>query len=188
MKRWRWGGSVACVAIGLLSLVNLGAAPAGDSLVISGDGVAQPHQWTVADLKSQFASQLSNITYQSHGGAHTSACVPLLAVLKAAGVSTELKMDPTADPRTKHLPLRMAIAAEARDGYVVVFSLAELLPEIGNRPVWIALDQDGQALAPKDGPVKLVVPEDTKPARWIHAVDRLEVITLPTAPAATQPS
>lgn len=188
MKLWRSGGAVVGVAIGLLSLANLGAAPGGDSLQVSGDAIAQPHQWTVADLKQQFASQLSNITYQSHSGAHTSACVPLLAVLKAAGVGTELKMDPKADPHTKHAPLRVAIVAEASDGYAVVFSLAELLPEIGNRPVWVALDQDGQPLADHDGPVKLVVPDDTKPARWIHAVDRLELITLPVSSPATQPS
>jgi hypothetical protein len=99
----------------------------------------------------------------------------LLDLLHAAGISTEIKMDPKADPRTRHRELRMTVTARASDGYAVVFSLAELLPDIGHRAVWLALDEDGAVLPDRDAPIKLIVPDDAKPARWVHGVEKLSV-------------
>jgi hypothetical protein len=65
-----------------------------------------------------------------------------------------------------------------------LFSLAELLPAIGNRSAWLALDIDGEELRARDGPVKLIVPQDSKPGRWVHEI---ATITILDAPAATQP-
>jgi DMSO/TMAO reductase YedYZ molybdopterin-dependent catalytic subunit len=51
-----------------------------------------------------------------------------------------------------------------------------LLPEIGHRAVWLALDVDGKPLADESGPVELIVPDDTKPGPWVHGVRAITVI------------
>ena len=63
----------------------------------------------------------------------------------------------------------------APDHYQVVFSLAELDPMLGNEQVILADTQDGHSIA-KDGPYRIVVPGDKRPARWIRNVTTIEVI------------
>ena len=63
----------------------------------------------------------------------------------------------------------------APDHYQVVFSLAELDPMLGNEQVILADTQDGRPIA-KDGPYRIVVPGDKRPARWIRNVTTIEVI------------
>jgi DMSO/TMAO reductase YedYZ molybdopterin-dependent catalytic subunit len=95
-------------------------------------------------------------------------------------------MDPKADPRMKNSELRLVVGVECRDGYLITFSLGELLADIGNRHVWLALDMDGQPLPQRDGPIRLIVPEDVKPGRWAHAVQAIFVVNI-TAPT-TRPA
>ena len=115
--------------------------------------------------------------------------MPLLAVLRVAGVPTAVTMDPKADPKTKNRLLRLCVVAASDDGYAVTFSLAELIADAGDRPVWVAVDADGQPLAGRDAPVKLIVPDDNKPGRWVHGVTTITVVdpTATTKPT-TQPA
>jgi hypothetical protein len=148
----------------------------GSTLTVDGNATTQPTQWTADQLKKQPGFPTTQLSYQGHDGTpHHSTCIAMIDLLKAAGISTALKMDPKADPHTKHAPLRMIVTAKAGDGYAVVFSLAELSPELGNRAVWLALDVDDQPLSDRDAPVKLIVPDDGKPARWVHGMQRLSV-------------
>ncbi|MBE1160314.1 molybdopterin-dependent oxidoreductase [Dyella acidiphila] len=66
------------------------------------------------------------------------------------------------------------VRVSAADHYQVVFSLGELDPLLGNEQVLLADTQDGQPLS-KNGPFRLVVPGDKRPARWIHSVTTIEV-------------
>jgi hypothetical protein len=106
--------------------------------------------------------------------------------LKAAGAPVELKMDSKSDPGLKSYSLRFVAVARGRDGYVVAFSLAELLPEIGNRHVWLALDEDGQPMSEQDGPMRLLSPDDQKPARGVHQLAEIAIVD--TAAATTRPT
>jgi DMSO/TMAO reductase YedYZ molybdopterin-dependent catalytic subunit len=65
------------------------------------------------------------------------------------------------------------VLAEAPDGYGVVFSLTELDPQFGNTEVLIATKIDGQPLPQHEGPLRLVVPGDKRPARWIRMLTSL---------------
>ncbi|MGD0139842.1 MAG: molybdopterin-dependent oxidoreductase [Tepidisphaeraceae bacterium] len=165
--------------VGLLTLIALSrslyAGPVLDAVHVDG-AVDKPGDWTTTRVKSELAADLTSISYVSHGQKHVSDAVPLLSLLKAAGVQTQVQMDPNADPKTKNYGLRLVVDVEGRDGYIVVFSLAELLADIGNRHVWLALDMDGQPLTQRDGPMKLIVPEDAKPVRWVHAVQTISVV------------
>src|ERR1700722_10756507 len=158
----------------LLSAIS--AAFSADSVpAVHVDGaVTQPSDWTVARLHDELSAQIKPIKYTSGGKPHTSNCVPLTALLKAAGVSIDLKMG--GDPKTKNAQLREVVIITGRDGYAVDFSLAELLPDIGNRAVWLALDMDGQPLPAADGPVKVIVPDDAKPGRWVRELASISVI------------
>lgn len=70
------------------------------------------------------------------------------------------------------------ILAEASDGYRVVFALAELDSDFQDSNVIVADMQDGAALGPNQGPLKLVAPHDKRPARWIRMLNSLTVVTL----------
>lgn len=141
-------------------------------------------EWTVDRIKKDLAAEVKDVPYQSHGKAYVGRGVPLLSLLKASGCAVEIKMDPKADPKVKLPALRLVVAIEARDGYAVAFSLAELLPEIGNRPAWVLFEIDGKPLTDRDAPLKLVVPSDDMPARGIRAIESIRVATVPT----TQPA
>jgi Oxidoreductase molybdopterin binding domain len=68
------------------------------------------------------------------------------------------------------------VVAEAADGYRVVFSLAELDPDFGNAQVIVAESVDGEPLGAKEGPLRLVVPADKRPARWVRMVTSISVM------------
>jgi DMSO/TMAO reductase YedYZ molybdopterin-dependent catalytic subunit len=65
------------------------------------------------------------------------------------------------------------VRVTASDHYQVVFSLGELDPMLGNEQVILVDTQDGQPLT-KNGPFRLVVPGDKRPARWIHSITTIE--------------
>jgi hypothetical protein len=71
------------------------------------------------------------------------------------------------------------VRVSASDNYQVVFSLGELDPMLGNEQVVLATTQDGHPLI-KDGPFRLIVPGDKRPARWIRNVTTIEVTSAAT--------
>jgi len=171
-----------CIVISLAILATArGAEPPSEVPFKVSGAVTQPSEWTVTRVKAEFASQIKPVDYSSHGQKHTAQCIPLLTLLTHSGVATESKKDPAADPRTKNLPLRLAVVVRAGDGYAATLSLAELLPDVGNKEAWLALDMDGKPLSERDGPVKLIVPSDGKPGRWVHGVTEIVVLDAATA-------
>jgi hypothetical protein len=159
----------------ILSLFAASAFADPAAIHISG-AVAQPSDWMANQLKTQFASQIKSIEYQSHGQKHTSNAVPLLALLKSAGVAVDLKEDPKADPKTKNAALRLIVIVRGTDGYTVALSLADILPDIGNGQAWLALDADGAPLRANETPAKLVLPSDVKPGRWVRGIASISVV------------
>jgi len=72
--------------------------------------------------------------------------------------------------------LRLVVLAEARDGYAVVYSLAELSPGLGGRRGIVAVEQDGKLLSDEDGPFRVVLEGEGRPARWIRQLERLRIL------------
>ena len=103
----------------------------------------------------------------AHGETHEYAGVSLLAALKAAGLKTAENLRGPA--------LRLVVVATAADGYVVTFSLAELDPTIGAKQVLLVHSVDGSPLPESTGPWRLVVPGDSRPARWVRALQRISI-------------
>jgi hypothetical protein len=97
--------------------------------------------------------------------------VPLLDILQSAGVPTGESL------RGKALTTCVIITAS--DGYKVTFSLAELDAGIGARQVIVADSEDGKPLTSTAGPLRFIVPEDKRPARWVRMVKTVRVIANP---------
>ena len=62
------------------------------------------------------------------------------------------------------------LRVKAADGYEVVFALPELDPEFTDRLVLLCYLKDGAALPADEGPLRLVIPEEKRPARWMRQV------------------
>jgi hypothetical protein len=92
-------------------------------------------------------------------------------LLKAAGVTfgKDLK-----GPR-----LAAYVLAEAKDGYRVIYSIGEIDPDTGNMQILVADKKDGGALPAAEGPVRFVLPQDKRAARWIRQVTGISVHQLP---------
>jgi hypothetical protein len=76
-------------------------------------------------------------------------------------------------PRGKDLrgaALAVSVLAAAADGYRVVFALSELDPSVTDKVVLLADRRDGAPLGPAEGPWRVVVPSEKRPARWIRQV------------------
>ncbi len=96
--------------------------------------------------------------------------VTLLEVLKKAGA-----------PFGKQLRgkvLSTYVLAKALDGYQVVFTLGELDPDFGNETILLADKRDGKPLPDKQGPFRLVCPNDHEGARSIRMLQTLEIVRL----------
>jgi Oxidoreductase molybdopterin binding domain len=70
------------------------------------------------------------------------------------------------------------VRASAKDGYQVVFSLAELDPAFTPNDIIVADTIDGKPLFDYQGPLRIVAPHDKRGARSIRMLQRLEVVRL----------
>lgn len=94
--------------------------------------------------------------------------VPLIDVLKLAGV-------PSGDG-LRGPSMATCVLAEAKDEYKVVFALPELDPGFSDHEVLLVDRANGEPLSPTQGPLRIVVPHEKRPARWIRNVQRIQVV------------
>ncbi|VXB00403.1 conserved exported hypothetical protein [Luteimonas sp. 9C] len=106
-----------------------------------------------------------------HGRTLRCEGVALAALLQATGAMPDT-------PLRGALLDRYALVT-ARDGYRTLFSLGELDATLGNRGVYLVDRCDGAPLDADSGPLRLLVPDDTRPARGVRQVERITVIAAP---------
>ncbi|MGH9384518.1 MAG: molybdopterin-dependent oxidoreductase [Vicinamibacterales bacterium] len=68
------------------------------------------------------------------------------------------------------------VKVSARDGYAVVFSIAELDSGFTDEIVLLADIRDNQRLVSEAGPLQVVVPHEKRAGRWIRQVSKIEVL------------
>jgi hypothetical protein len=68
------------------------------------------------------------------------------------------------------------VVAKASDGYQVIFTLAELDADLANERILVADKRGGQALSEHDGPLRLVVAGDKRPARAVRMLQEIQVV------------
>jgi hypothetical protein len=93
----------------------------------------------------------------------------LIEVLKAGG----LRLD--ADKAGLRGMLTTTVLVDAADGYRAVFALAELDSELTDRVILLADTKNGQALSSREGPFRIIVPGEKRPARWVRQVTAVTV-------------
>lgn len=74
--------------------------------------------------------------------------------------------------------MALALRVIARDGYVAVFALAELDPGFRERPILLADRRDGKPLGADEGPLRLVVADEARGARWVRQLEHIELIDM----------
>ncbi|WPU98266.1 molybdopterin-dependent oxidoreductase [Mucilaginibacter sp. cycad4] len=102
------------------------------------------------------------------GKDHTYLGVTVSEILAKAGV--------TLGPELRGENLAKYLLVEASDGYQVLFALAELDKGFTDRAIILADKIDGQPLAPADGPFRIIVQDEKKPARCIKQVTAMKVM------------
>jgi hypothetical protein len=71
--------------------------------------------------------------------------------------------------------LARVVIASARDGYRVVYAIAELDAGFTDQVILLADRRDGKPLLPDTGPLQIIVPNDKRAARWIRQVNKIEL-------------
>jgi hypothetical protein len=85
------------------------------------------------------------------------------------------KVDAPAGQKLHGQALLTYVKAGARDNYQVLFSLAEIDQTTHKNQIMVADQMDGKAIDTKEGPLKLIVPEDTHPSRSIRMLTSISV-------------
>ena len=150
------------------SAAHASAQPALDSvrLVVSGD-VETPLSLSMEDL-AKFPRKILKVTNEHDGKEETYQGVSLEEILKRAGVPQGQQLRGAA--------LTTYVRAGASDGYSVVFSLPELDASIQDSDILVADTLNGEPIPDKLGPLRLIVPHDKRPARWVRMLRSLTVV------------
>ena len=94
--------------------------------------------------------------------------VTLKGVLEKAGVTFGETM------RGKRLANCLLLGAA--DGYRVVIALPELDPAFTDKQTVLAFSRDGKPLDEKEGPYRIVIPDEKRMARWVRQVTVLKIV------------
>ncbi|WP_448698888.1 molybdopterin-dependent oxidoreductase [Mucilaginibacter sp. AW1-3] len=128
--------------------------------------VTAPLNLTLTDLH-QF-TQVTVTRKDKDGKDHIYTGAVLSDILTKAGVTMGQQL--RGENLTKYL------LVEASDGYQVVFALAELDKSFTDRAIILADTIDGKPLAAGDGPFRIIVQDDKKPARCMKQVTSMKVV------------
>jgi hypothetical protein len=161
----RWASAIAAAALAMsgaaaaqtLTVTGLG----GQKLALgAADIAALPHQPVALHLEN--------------GKSEACDAVPLALILAKVGAP---------QGRALHGP-EMADVVEigAADGYHVALALAETDPMVRPDPAVLADRCDGAPMAAPEGPFRVIVPGDLRPARSARQVTSLTLLRLPPAP------
>jgi hypothetical protein len=157
---YRW-----CLPFLLLLLSALAQPQQLPTLRISGTAI-QSTELSAKDM-AQMPRLSLDIQEPHHGEMQHYEGVRLSDLLAKAGV-------PLGD-KLRGRAMATYVLARASDGYAVVYSLAELDPAMTDNRIMVADRMNGKSLDSKEGPFKVVVPGDKRPARWIRMLTVLQV-------------
>ena len=140
---------------------------AGPSSVRVTGEVLQPLTLTAADIAAMPRTTVS--AKDKQGASHTYTGVALSDIFNKAGVTTGAQL------RGKNMTKYVLVSCA--DGYKVVFSLAELDSAFTDRVVILADQMEGKPLPPNNGPFRIIVPGDKKPARDCFQVASIAILS-----------
>ncbi|MGA8310117.1 MAG: hypothetical protein WB755_08820 [Terriglobales bacterium] len=68
---------------------------------------------------------------------------------------------------------------QAADGYRVVIALPELDPAFTDKKVLLVFLRNDKPLDEKEGPYRVVIPDEKRMARWVRQVTKLTIVEVP---------
>ncbi len=137
-------------------------------LAVAG-AVEHPLDLSISDLEKM---PRTHVDVKDHdGNPVTYEGVALAELLKAAGTPMGEKL--------RGAGMASYVLAHAKDGYRVVFALPELDAGFTDAKIIVAYAMNGKPLPDGQGPLKTVVPQDKRPARWVRMLDRIEFVKIP---------
>jgi hypothetical protein len=68
------------------------------------------------------------------------------------------------------------LLVEAADGYRAVIALPELDPAFTDKQIVLAFLKDSKPLDDKEGPYRIVIPDEKRMARWVQQVTTLKIV------------
>jgi DMSO/TMAO reductase YedYZ molybdopterin-dependent catalytic subunit len=165
----------AILLLGLITAFQpLGqVASAADAPLTLIDEAGQSHALTAADITKLPRHTLKA---KSHDVENEFSGVSLVDVLQSVGVEFGDKLK---GPRAGTV-----LVVEAADGYRTAFALLELDPATTDKLVLLTNQKNGQPLDDKEGPWRLVVPDEKRPIRWARMVKTLRVVNVKDLPPA----
>jgi DMSO/TMAO reductase YedYZ molybdopterin-dependent catalytic subunit len=140
---------------------------AGPSAVRVVGEVTGPLTLSAADMATMPRTTVS--AKDKQGVPHTYAGVALADIFRRAGVPTGAQL------RGKNMTKYVLVSCA--DGYKVVFSLAELDSAFTDRVVILADQMEGKPLPPANGPFRIIVPGDKRPARDCFQVASIAILS-----------
>ena len=164
-------GATILLVLALLAVGPTAQAQPGTGVVLHVSGaVSQPLALSLQDLA---AMPRTRLTAKEHDKTMTYEGVTLTEILQKAGAPLGKQLHGKA--------MASYVLVTAHDGYRVLFALPELDPGFSDasQQIILADTADGKPLTEKQGPVRIVVPQEKRPARWIRMVESIEVVTLP---------
>lgn len=139
----------------------------GDGTLVIGGDVTPGLTVKPADLKTM---PRTTVTVSEEGRTIAYEGVLVGELLKRAGAPVGRDLSGKA--------VASYVRATAKDGYQVVFSLAELDPGFTANDIIVADTIDGKPLFDYQGPLRIVAPHDKRGARSIRMLQRIEVVRL----------
>ncbi len=108
------------------------------------------------------------VSGNASGGSATFEGVALRAVLEKGGVEFGQSM--------KGKRMASCLLVEAADGYRVVIALPELDPAFTDKQIVLAFLKDGKPFDDKEGPYRIVIPDEKRMARWVRQVTKFKIV------------
>jgi hypothetical protein len=105
------------------------------------------------------------VTVDSSSGPVTFEGVTLKSVVEKTGIGFGEVL--------KGKRLTSCLTVEAADGYRVVIALPELDPDFTDKQIVLAFLRNGKPLDEKEGPYRIVIPDEKRMARWVKQVTTL---------------
>lgn len=150
----------------LCAVAETAGAQTPATLQVEVGGVTRPI--TETELK---AMPQDTVRGRAHGGPEEVFVGPTLArVLAAAGAPVD---------SLRGRALAQYVVVEARDGYRVVFAVAELSAALSPQRVILAHTVDGRPLAAEQAPFRVIAEGELRPARWARQVTALRLKAAP---------
>jgi DMSO/TMAO reductase YedYZ molybdopterin-dependent catalytic subunit len=137
-------------------------------LTVTG-AVDRPLSLSLADLQHLPRTTLK-VTNSHEGEEEAYEGVLLSTLLKEAGI-----------PQGENLRgalMASYLLVQGGDGYRVVLSLAETDVSFQDSQILVADRMNGQPIGSAEGPLRLVLPHDLRPGRWVRMLQSIKVVTI----------